>query len=51
MSARLRSLRAGTWRALIWMAAIAGLVVAGVCGLNTVAMAGTGGHGARPADA
>jgi cellulose synthase/poly-beta-1,6-N-acetylglucosamine synthase-like glycosyltransferase len=33
------------------MAAIAGLVVAGVCGLNTVAMAGTGGHGARPADA
>jgi hypothetical protein len=33
------------------MAAIAGLVVAGVCGLNTVAMAGTGGHGARSADA
>jgi 1,2-diacylglycerol 3-beta-glucosyltransferase len=51
MSARLRSFRAGARPALIWMAAIAGLLVAGVCGLNTVAMAGTGGRAAQPADA
>jgi hypothetical protein len=38
------SARTGARRALIWLAAVAGLLVTGVCGLNTMAMAGTGGH-------
>ena len=51
MSARLRAARAGARRALIWMAAIAGLLVTGVGGLNTAALAGTGGHADQPAAA
>src|ERR1700729_520870 len=51
MSAPLRPVRAGARPALIWMAAIAGLLITGVCGLSTVARAGTGGHPARTADA
>jgi hypothetical protein len=51
MNARLRSVRGGARQALLWTAAIAGFLVTGVCGLSAVAMAGTGGHPAGPADA